>query len=139
MRADLVRIECALQDDPRLLAGVPVIVSHAARNAGIPKEEREKLAAATLAACRRAFDSAEKSGRGSVLRLLVDRFADRVEVTIEHVGKSRPNPELRGLRSTTRGSRTQARADRAQHPTRDGFSQTKLVSYCDALDSKSAE
>jgi hypothetical protein len=131
MNGDRVRIECILQDDARLLEGIPVIVSHAADYAGIPEKVRTELATETLNACRKALALiAERKQSDRAIWLLVDQFQDRVEITIEHEGEDIPDSRDKADR---RG------ASRVPHETGDGRSRMKFVRYCDALDSKQAE
>jgi hypothetical protein len=141
MTTDRVRIECALQDDSRLLAAVAVIVSHTARNAGVPESAQEKLAAAAVEACRKAFASVStKKGDDSAIGLIADQFPDRVEIIVESAGKNLAESELHKAVSGAGndGSRLSG-ADRVQHEADEGRSRTRFIKYCDALDSKRVE
>jgi len=81
------RIECALQDDGRLYAGVRAIVFHSAQQAGLEEHTKEELAGATLEICRGAFAIARNSGRGdSAIKLIVGGASDQIEITIEYPG-----------------------------------------------------
>ncbi len=131
MNGDCVRIDCILQDDARLLEGIPVIVSHAAGYAGIPEQARTELASETLNACRKALAStAETKYSDRAIRLLVDQFQDRVEIIVEYQGEDAPDS---GDGADRRG------AGRIPQESGQGRSRMKFVRNCDALDSKQAE
>jgi hypothetical protein len=129
MNADRIRIECILQNDARLLEGIPVIVSHAAENAGIPEKAREVLASEALEACRRALASVENERADSSILLLVDQYQDRAEVIVEYNRK-----DIFDSHAGRNGA--SHRADHAQHESSEGRSRVKLVRYCGALDPK---
>jgi hypothetical protein len=75
---------CILRNDPRLIAGVGAVVSHAAERAGLVQWDQTEFANAAEEACRETLASLAKVGmRQSDLQLLVDQFAGRVEITIE--------------------------------------------------------
>ena len=73
------RIECHLDNDPRLLATVETVIAHAAKLAGLPEDTQQILGAAVFDASREMA----RSGQGGNLaatptRLIVDEFSDRV-------------------------------------------------------------
>jgi hypothetical protein len=74
--------ECILRNDPRLIAGVGAVVSHAAERAGLL--DQTEFAAAAVEACRETLAGLAKIGmRESPLQLAVEQYTGRVEVTIE--------------------------------------------------------
>jgi hypothetical protein len=138
MTIDHLRTELTVQNDPRLLAGVSALVSHLAMVAGLAVEAQEGLAAAAVDACRDTFPllahSAENNG---ALRMIVEDFADRVEVTIEHTGEALPSAGLdsfcgggEGVAAGISSSLQDTRVDRVQYETRDGLSRMTLTKYC---------
>jgi imidazole glycerol phosphate synthase subunit HisF len=131
MGADRVRVECVLQKDERLLHAIPVIASHAAQNAGIAEEAVQKFASDTLDVCREALACAERNDRESAVRFVVDRFQDRVEITIEYTGGR--------ISLADRDRLDRQGADRVQHENTNGRSRVRFTKYCGALDSKQAE
>jgi hypothetical protein len=89
------RTECTLRNDPRLIAGVGAVVSHAAGLAGLVEWDQTELATATEEACRETLATLNKIGkRDVVMQLAVAQFPGRVEVTIEPAGGGRG---IRGL------------------------------------------
>ena len=131
MGADPIRVECVLQEDARLLDSIPVIVSHAARNAGIAEETLGKFASDALDACRKALVCAKRRDQESSIQFVVDRFQDRVEITIQYTGGRISLAEHDGV--------PQQAADRVQQEKVHGRSRVRITKYCGALDSKQAD
>jgi len=143
MATERPRIECALEHDARLFAGVRAIVCHSAGQVGLPEQTREELADATLEVCREAFAVAEKSrSRDAAIKLIVGGAADQVEITIDYAGDM--------LRSAVDGSTGKACAarggaerfggvDQVRCEKSGGRSRVTLVKRCDALESKSGD
>lgn len=76
--------ECTLRNDPRLIAGVGAIVSHAAVQAGLSEWEKTGFTTAAEEACRETLAALNKLSKREVLmQLAVNHFSGRVEVTIE--------------------------------------------------------
>jgi hypothetical protein len=145
MSADPARTELKLHDDPRLMAAVGAVVCHSAQRAGLPAEAQDGLAAAVIEACRDTFPLVQSDGRDDAsLKVAVEDFHDRVEVTIEHSGEALPTAGLdtfcggAGLGATTgiSGSLQDTRVDRVQYETREGRSRMKLTKYCDGRKAK---
>src|SRR5271170_6532220 len=85
------RIECTFDNDPRLIASLGPLVSHAAKRAGLPEKTQEDAAAAVVEASREMLNSANGRGSGaSKTKLVVEEFSDRLEVTIESSACARP-------------------------------------------------
>jgi hypothetical protein len=91
------RTECTLRNDPRLIAGVGAVVSHAAGLAGLVEWDQTEFAAATEEACRETLATLNKIGkRDVVMQLAVAQFPGRVEVTIEPASGNRGTRGLEG-------------------------------------------
>lgn len=116
MNAERVRIECALQDDARLTAAIPLIVSHSARLAGIADTIAESFANEAAESCRKALRVRTNAEDGAAILLTVDQFQDRIEVTLEYSGDH----------IAEQGSI----ADSVQQESRDGKSRLKFIKFC---------
>lgn len=137
MTTDHHHTELTLQDDPRLLVGIGALVTHLSQVAGLSDGAQEGLAAAVVDACRDTFPLVNGDDRhdGS-LRMIVEDFADRVEVTIEHSGEALPSAGLdsfcgggEGVAAGISNSLQDTRVDRVQYETRDGRSRMTLIKY----------
>jgi hypothetical protein len=135
---DPARTELKVDDDPRLLAAVGAIVSHSAQRAGLPQEAREGLAAAAVDACRETFPLIRNENSGNrELRMVVEDFPDRVQVTIEHSGEAVPTAGLdsfvggskAGVSDGISNSLQDTRVDRVQYDTHEGRSRMTLIKY----------
>lgn len=142
MSVDPTRTELSLHNDPRLMAAVGAIVTHSAQRAGLTSEAQEGLAGAVMDACRETFPLLEGQGSdNSELKVIVEDFHDRVEVTIEHAGEALPTAGLDtfcggGSDGTAAGisnSLQDTRVDRVQYETREGRSRMKLIKYSGGL------
>ena len=139
MTTDQTRTELSLQNDPRLMAAVSAIVSHSAQRIGLTSEAQEGLAAAVMNACRETFPLlGDQDGNNPALKIIVEDFQDRVEVTIEHSGEALPTAGLDtfcagGGDDGTAGisnSLQDTRVDRVQYESHGGRSRMKLIKYC---------
>jgi hypothetical protein len=130
------RTEVVVVDDPRLLAAVDGIVEHVGERVGLPLTELRALAAATDEACRATFPL---TGNHDVkLKVIIQDFPDRIEVTLEHGGGPVAAPgfhayaaraaEQAGVGKAS-GSALMAKVDRVLFETRDGRSRMTLVKY----------
>jgi len=138
MSTDPARVELTLHEDSRLMPAVGAIVSHAAGRAGLSDEAGEKFAAAAVEACRGTFPLlSNNSAHASALKLEVEDFPDRVEVTIEHAGEPLPAAGLDtfcggGTKETSEAvskSLQGSEVDRVQYESKDGRSRMKLIKY----------
>ena len=138
MTIDPTHTELSLHNDPRLMAAVGAIVSHSAQRAGLTSEAQEGLAAAAMDACRETFPLlGNQASNNSALKVIVEDFHDRVEVTIEHAGEALPTAGLDsfcggGSDSAMAGisnSLQDTRVDRVQYETQNGLSRMKLIKY----------
>jgi hypothetical protein len=125
------RIECNLDNDPRLLASVETIVAHAAGRAGFSEEAQREVAVAAANASRELAASANGKGNAAATtRLIVDEFPDRLELTFEL--PAGPNSER--MRKQMEGNAN----DRIQCELRDGRVRVTLLKPCGAAKSGSA-
>lgn len=132
------RIELMVDDDPRLMKGVATLVSQAGHCAGLPHDAQNCLGEAVAEACRQTFPLL--NGSEAALKLIVEHFHDRVEVTIEHSGEPVPTAGLdtfcadavrAGSGSTgLSAALLSTHIDRVRYETRDGRSRTTLIKYC---------
>jgi anti-sigma regulatory factor (Ser/Thr protein kinase) len=143
MTTERPRIECALQDDARLFAGVRAIVFHSAEQVGLPEQTQEELAAATLEVCREAFAIAHKGGRrDAAIRLIVGGAADRIEITIDYPGdalRSRADDSAGKACAANGGLDRFGGVDHVRCENRGGRSRVTLIKQCGAVKSKSGD
>jgi hypothetical protein len=137
MTIDPTHTELSLHNDPRLMAAVSAIVSHTAQRIGLSAEAQEGLAAAVIDACRETFPLLGDSDENhSALKVIVEDFPDRIEVTIEHAGEALPTAGLDsfcgggdGIAAGISNSLQDTRVDRVQYETKDGRVRMKLIKY----------
>ena len=141
MTADPARTELKVHNDPRLLAAVGAIVSHSAHRAGLSREAQHGFAEAAVEAVRETFPLLGNDSTGDRdLRMVIEDFPDRVQVTIEHSGESKPSAGLDTFAGG--GSRDHAgrkisaslqdtRVDQVQYDTHEGRSRMTLIKYRD--------
>lgn len=139
MTTEPARTELVLHNDPRLIAAVAATVVHAAQRAGLSTELQEGLASAAADACRETFTLIpDQRNNHSALRVIVEDFHDRVEVTLEHSGEASPSA---GLDTFVAGGNDSAstkisqslqdtRVDRVQYESHQGKSRMRLIKYC---------
>lgn len=134
--ADPNRTELKVHNDPRLLCAVGAIVSHSAHRAGLPREAQQGLADAAVDACRETFPLLGNNSDGTRhLQMVVEGFPDRVQVTIEHSGETKPSAGLDSFASGGQGSGKISeslqdnRVDRVQYDTHEGRPRMTLIKY----------
>jgi hypothetical protein len=133
----LLRTECILQNDSRLIAAFSAVILDAARRANLSERAQDSLKDAVLQACRLSFDILEKSGEeGPKIQLVTTDFPDRVEVTIDYPGKMAPEFEIASngaigdLSGKADGNRSADGAvDLLSHFMRDGHSRVTLTKF----------
>ncbi len=128
------RVVLRLSNDPRLLAVVVRAVEYIAERVGFDARASADLTAAVEQACREtAPPLSEANPRFSVM---IEHFADRIEVTLENEG--RPGAAAGGEGAAGRGAKTRggprdralhSRVDRVLCDTHDGTSRMILVKY----------
>jgi hypothetical protein len=136
----LLRTECMIQNDSRLMAGASAVVLDAARRANLSESAQTALMDAVVGICRAVFAIAEKSeGKDTKITLVTSDFPDRVEVAIDYAGDVTPDFGIsgrgaKGLRSELSGDAVQSRrpddaVDRVSHSTHDGRSRVTLTKF----------
>ncbi|HVB57767.1 MAG TPA: hypothetical protein VNE63_15260 [Candidatus Acidoferrales bacterium] len=138
MRANPERIECALQDDARLIVAVGVAVSHSASRAGLSEQEQEESAAAAVDACREIFALIHGQERSNPsLQMVVESFPDHIVLMIDYSGEP-PIPACSGSRrddssagpARTRGALPKAAGfDCVRYDTSDGRCRITMTKY----------
>jgi hypothetical protein len=128
MTAERVRVECAIQDDARLLIAVPVIVSHAAHHAGIAEAIAQEFASEAAEACRHALAGVKNTQHDSSIRLFVDQYQDRVEVVLEYSGGEISLPDSNGSKAAV--------IDRVHHENTAGRSRLTFTKFCGSSHAK---
>ena len=134
MTAEARQIHLRLDSDQRLLGAVSIAVAWIAERAGFESAAQADLAAASEEACRDTFPLLSKNA--PLLDVGAERFADRVEVTLEHHGAMRPSAGLesffaggQGFAGDLSGLSLLARVDRVQYNSESGASKTTLIKY----------
>ena len=126
----LGRMECNLDNDPRLLASFGAIFAHAARRAGLSDETQEDVASAAVDASGEMATSNNGSGSAATTHVVVEEFSDRLEVTID----SQAGSKSEGIRK-----RMEAKAsDRIRCESRDGRIRVTMLKPCAVAKSGSA-
>jgi hypothetical protein len=128
------RSELLLMDDPRLMPALLGVVSYVAKRAELPVEEEARLAEAAEQACQNTFPLLNRAD--PMLKLVVEDFPDRIEITLEHSGTALPSAGLdsfasHGQQEPAKGSGALllTQVDRVLYETRNGRSRMTLVKY----------
>jgi hypothetical protein len=123
--ARISRIECSLDNDPRLLCSVETIVAHAALRAGLPQDVQQQIAAAAGGASREMAKSSNGTAASpATTRLVVEEYSDRLEVTFDSPAASNSD----GLRKRLASNLD----DRIRWDLHDGRLRLTLVKPCGA-------
>jgi hypothetical protein len=77
-----MHIECTLDNDPRLIAGVGALIAQAGRYMGLTQHDGEGVAIAAMQACREAFAQAQPQGAGTSPGSRTDRGKARAPATM---------------------------------------------------------
>ncbi len=124
------RIECTFDNDSRLITSLGVVISHAAKRAGLPEKTQGDVAAAALDTSREMLSAANgKGNEPSKTKLVVEEFSDRLEVTIESPAGAKPD----GIRKRLEGTAP----DRVRCDGREGQVRITLLKSCGAAKSGS--
>jgi hypothetical protein len=131
------RVELTYPNDPWLQGVVNLAVVRFAQRAGLDEKAQAELAAATGQACADTFKLL--TGADNELTVVVEDFADRVEVTLNHRGEALPSAGLETFAGLGEGGPEDlsglallSRVDRVLYETTDGTSRTILVKYTSA-------
>jgi hypothetical protein len=128
------RLVLRLSRDLRLLAGVAGALAHIAERAGYDAGARADMAAAAEEVCRDTFPLLTESDPR--LSVIIEDFADRIEVTLEHNGQAIPTAGLESFAfpaaeqtGRSSGLGLLARVDRVTYDSKSGTSRMTLVKY----------
>lgn len=135
-----MQIECTLDNDARLIAGVGTLIERAARYAGVAQKDREGMATAAIETCREAFTQAcGGSGspgkqRGAAIRIRISHGHDRMEVAVEYEGQPMSEARQKALRESAGDeAREGAAAGQLRFETSKGRCWVKLSKCCGAV------
>jgi hypothetical protein len=107
-----------------------VVVSHAAKRAGLSEKTQEHVTTAAVEASREMLTPASGNGVGaSKTKLIVEEFSDRLEVTIESAAGAKPEAFRKRLEA--------AGTNRVRCDGREGRVRVTLVKSCGAAKSGS--
>ncbi|MGA9592809.1 MAG: hypothetical protein WBS18_06895 [Candidatus Acidiferrales bacterium] len=81
------RTEFTLHDDVRLLAAVDAVIAYSGQRSGLSAEAQSQLSTAVLEASRQALagrrEKGGASGAAPSIKIIVEDFPDRVEVSLD--------------------------------------------------------
>ncbi len=119
MATEHSRTELILENDSRLIRGVASVVVHVGERLGMPPEPLKELTEAAEKTCLKSFPLI--GNHNATLKVIVQDFPDRVEVTVEYPGLiSAPTAS-----SVTTGTRV----DRVVHQSNGKRTRTVLVKF----------
>lgn len=134
MTTEHSRVELEFPNDPWLMRAVYAAVAWSAQRVGLDEAAQADLVAATEQACSDTFKLLPEDH--NQLTVVVEAFADRVEVTLLHHGEALPSAGLETFAGLGEGESADlsglmliSRVDRVQYETADGTSRTILVKY----------
>ena len=128
------RIEVQMQNHPWLLSGLAGAVEHFAERAGLNEAGRRDLVEAVDQACGNTFPLL--AGDDGSLRITIEDFVNRLEVTLEYHGEPLPSAGLEtfaalsgegGAPGDLTGLALMARVDRVLYDTEGNTSRMTLV------------
>ena len=136
----LLRTECIIQNDSRLMAGASAVVLDAARRANLSESAQAALMDAVAGICQAAFAIAQRSeGKDAKITLVTSDFPDRVEVAIDYAGEMAPDFDISGSGAKALGGELSGDAaesqgsnnavDHVSHSARDGHSRVTLTKF----------
>jgi hypothetical protein len=125
------RVSLNFHADARLAAAAGGVARYFADAAGLDEESCRELQMAVVAACKESFHNLKEDR--SQLVVVLERFADRVEVALTHEGKAAPAIGLHSVAgfsgSDTSGKQLFSGLDRMQFETKGGASTTRLTKF----------
>lgn len=131
MTAEPDRIILRLTGDARLMPAVVRAVESFAERIGFGAAASRSLGEAAEQACNDSF--AQMDDTGGEVGVIVEDFADRIEITVEHKGDAGPAAGLDTFGGFSgaggAGLALLARVDRVQYQTENGVSRMKLIKY----------
>jgi hypothetical protein len=125
------RVECTLDNDPRLMASIGAVIAHAMGRAGLLEQAQQDFAAAAIEASREMLIADNGNGTGaSATKVVLDEFSDRLELTIE----TGTDAKCEGIRKRLEGKF----GDRVRCEGSDGRLRVTLIKPCGVAKSGSA-
>ena len=118
--------------DPRLAAAAGGAVRYLADAAGLETQDVANLQAATVAACKEAFEALTPANDS--VEVTISRYPDRIEIALAHTGEGSPAVGLdtiAGFASQVGGTSRDAlhSVDRVQYETQGSSAVTRLTKY----------
>jgi hypothetical protein len=134
---DAKRIQLKMEADPRLAAAAGGAARWLGDAAGLEDASLSQLRAAIVAACREEFRHLDAAHPH--LEVTLTRFADRIEVALEHEEERSPAMGLDAvvgfaaqLGDNSGGTRALDGVDRVQFETHGGCAITRLTKFLDS-------
>ncbi|MBI1750906.1 MAG: hypothetical protein HY234_11480 [Acidobacteria bacterium] len=136
MSKELTRAEFRFSPDARFVPGVVAAAEHFGQRVHLDDAAVQALMRATQEACQSTFKLL--SGDSATLGVVVEEFADRVEITIEHQGEALPTAGLdtfldavaeQAAPDELSGIMLMTMVDRVQYQTQAGIQRMTLVKY----------
>lgn len=92
MARDLTRAEFRFPPDAQFVLGVAAAAEHFAQRVHLDEAAAQALMRATQEACQSTFKLL--TGDSATLGVVIEEFADRIEVSIQHQGEALPTAGL---------------------------------------------
>lgn len=136
MTTDSTCVVCRLDRDPRLVVAVRSAVHFQAGRAGLNEGDCDELGKAFEDVCREAL--LQLTDADGELEIIIDTFADRIEISIRHRGQQAPAAGLENLANAMTPARESGRAtgkellegvDRVMSNSEGGTARTTLVKF----------
>jgi len=135
MTTDPTRVRLHLDGGPVLVEAVRTAVQFQAAHAGLDEETCGKLAKASDGVCREALLQLTDGDPG--LDVMIDTFADRIEISIHHRGQLVPAVGLEAFAhsegpqgsSGVKGAELLAQVDRVMFNSEGGVARTTLLKF----------
>ena len=134
MVGELGRVELRFGPHAELIAAVVGAAAHYAEHSGLNASRQDDLTSAAEQACRETLSLL--AGSEAILRVTMEGFADRIEITFEYRGKPLPAAQVDRLANAAAkderapgGSGQLGRVDRVRHDTRGDESFLTLITY----------
>jgi hypothetical protein len=136
-------VELRFPPEPLLLGGVAGAAEHFGQRMRLEPAAVNALTQAAERACQSTFGLL--TGDLALLRVVIEEFADRVEITIEHQGEALPSAGLdtfldavadEGASDEVSGMLLMSLVDRVQYETVAGTQRTTLIKYAPSAQRK---
>lgn len=131
MAAPLTRVVLNLDADARLAAAAGGVARYFADAAGVEEEPCRELQTSVVAACKESFHNLKDES--AKLVVVLDRFADRIEVALTHEGEAAPAVGLHAVAGFSgadpSGGQAFSGLDRMQFETVGSATTTRLTKF----------